>query len=128
MARPIAYKTFTRFIIVLVLSLLWNRYINRDAFLSLGKHAFFTAGAFLLTMAWFNHLRLDGMRVHHLAEKDVREKKKKKHPRKDIVDFVGEKIVSFDELDYDEQAVCKLAANLISGSVFMAMSLISTFL
>lgn len=128
MVRPIVYKSFTRFSAGLVLALLWDRYINTDAFLSVWEHACFILGAFLFGMAWFHYLRLDGMRIHYPGETDPQSRKQSNHPRRDIVDFVDEKIISFDELEYEEQVVCRFSADFLVGAGFWVLSFISACL
>ena len=53
-----------------------------------------------------------------------RKRKEKKHVKKDIADFVDEKIVSFDELEEEEKVVVNLLSNFISGLIFVLISLI----
>lgn len=123
MIRPIVYKSITKFAIGLAVSLLWERFINKDSLISAGDFAFFIVGVFLIAMAWFNYLGLDGLRVNS-PERKPKAAKKKLHWQKDIVDFVDVKIISFDELEKDEQALCSLISNLVVGAVFVLLSLI----
>lgn len=127
MKRPVFYKTFSRFVIGLVPALVWERFIKSNPMLSVVEYAFLVVGMVLLMMAWFNYLSLDGVRIHHLLEKEPKPKRKKHH-RRDIVDFVDEKIISFEELSYEEQKLCNLISNLTAGSVFIILSLIDTYL
>ena len=76
MIRPMLYQCATKVSIALVLCLLWDRFINREQYYSLVEFAFFVAGAFFLALAWFQYLRLDGARIHHLME-EKQEKKKR---------------------------------------------------
>ncbi len=127
MIRPLIYKTITKCSIVLVISLLWDNFINTAKIMSLTEDVFFIVGLIFVLFSWFQYLRLDGFTIHHLLEE--KEKKPiKKHWKKDIVDFVDEKIVSFDELDDDERVVVVLFSNLISGLIFVVISLVALVL
>lgn len=42
-----------------------------------------------------------------------------------MIDFVDEHIVTFDELDDEQQLACVLASNLFSGLVFLIPALIA---
>lgn len=122
MIRPIIYKTVTKVSIALTVVLLWNYWVNSNAFMpmSLGD-GFFIVGLMVTLFSWFNYLKLDGIRVNMSGYQ--KERKKKKHKIYDIIDFADEKIVSFDELESDEQEACKLASSLITGILFLFISL-----
>lgn len=119
MIRPMLYQCATKVSIALVLCLLWDRFINREQYYSLVEFAFFIAGAFFLALAWFQYLRLDGARIHHLMEEKQEKKKKKQHFTKDIVDFADEKIISFSELSDDERIVCRFLGDLLCAVLFL---------
>ena len=122
MVRPILYKSVTRCSIALAVILLWDRFIDSSL------HAFRDAGAvaaiFLFMMSWFSYLKLDGMKVHFMME-DKLKKKPKKHWKTSMIDFVDEHIVTFDELNEEEQTACLMASNLISGLVFLIVSMVA---
>ncbi len=119
MIRPMLYQCATKVSIALVLCLLWDRFINREQYYSLVEFAFFVAGAFFLALAWFQYLRLDGARIHHLMEEKQEKKKKKQHFTKDIVDFADEKIISFSELSDEERIVCRFLGDLLCAVLFL---------
>lgn len=119
MIRPMLYQCATKVSIALVLCLLWDRFINREQYYSLVEFAFFVAGAFFLALAWFQYLRLDGARIHHLMEEKQEKKKKKQHFTKDIVDFADEKVISFSELSDEERIVCKFLGDLLCAVLFL---------
>ena len=119
MIRPMLYQCATKVSIALVLSLLWDRFINRAQYYSLVEFAFFVAGAFFLALAWFQYLRLDGARIHHLMEEKQEKKKKKQHFTKDIVDFADEKVISFSELSDEERIVCRFLGDLLCAVLFL---------
>ena len=119
MIRPMLYQCATKVSIALVLCLLWDRFINREQYYSLVEFAFFVAGAFFLALAWFQYLRLDGARIHHLMEEKQEKKKKKQHFTKDIVDFADEKVISFSELSDEERIVCRFLWDLLCAVLFL---------
>lgn len=126
MIRPMLYQCAIKISIALVLCLLWDRFINREQYYSMVENAFFVAGAFFLALAWFQYLRLDGARIHHLLEEKKEKKKKKKHHfTKDIVDFADEKIIPFSELADDERIVCRFLGDLLCGALFIIPALIA---
>ena len=119
MIRPMLYQCATKVSIALVLCLLWDRFINREQYYSLVEFAFFVAGTFFLALAWFQYLRLDGARIHHLMEEKQEKKKKKQHFTKDIVDFADEKVISFSELSDEERIVCRFLGDLLCAVLFL---------
>lgn len=119
MIRPMLYQCATKISIALVLCLLWDRFINRDQYYSLVEFAFFVVGIFFLALAWFQYLRLDGLRFHHLLEEKKEKKKKKQHFTKDIIDFADEKIISFSELSDEERVVCRFLGDLLCAALFL---------
>ena len=119
MVRPIIYKTATKLSIALVVVQLWNRWINTKSIMSL-RDGYFAVGLIVLMLSWFSYLKLDGISVHLWTEK---KEKKKKHRMYDIIDFADEKITSYDELEPNEQVACKLASSLITGVIFLIVSL-----
>lgn len=121
--RPILYRSVLRGSIALAAVLVWNRFANKAGFLSMRRDAFLVAGIFFLAMAWFVYLRLDNVKVPRLPK---REKKKVfRHSYGDIIDFADEHIVSFDELDDGDQDLCRFAADLILGVLFVLASVLS---
>jgi hypothetical protein len=119
MIRPIIYKGFTRFLIGLVIALLWNRFINRSAFYSVTSFAFPILGFVFIGMAWFSFLGMDGMKLHGKKKKETKEKKINYG---DMADFVDTE-VSFDDLDDNEKSACNLAANLLCSVIFFVLSI-----
>ncbi len=123
MTRPIIYKMLTRVGIGLVISLIWDRFINIEHYFNMTEHAFLIVGAFLWMMAWIGYLRLDGVGFHYKKRKE--ETEKKKHRTKEMVDFVEEDAVSFDELTKEERVACNFAANFFSGAIFIIISVVA---
>ena len=101
MLRPIIYQAVTRFSVGLAAALLLDRFVNvNQSQYSAAEFSFLAVGIILLAAAWINYLKLDGLESPFVDFK-FRKKKKKKHFKQDIVDFVDEKIISFDELQED---------------------------
>ncbi len=125
MFRPTLYKTVTKLAVCAVIVLLWDRYLNPLGF-SVLEYGCFCVGGIIALLAWFEYLRLDGMVVHHLNE-DIRKKKKERHRSKDIVDFVGEKIISYDELEPEERALCRMLSDLLCGGILLIPGFVGLF-
>ncbi len=123
MVRPMIYKIATKSSIVLVLALLWDRFVNTSDYLSMRKDVFFIIGFIWMLFAWFQYLKLDGYTIQYVF-RHKRERKEKKHIQRDIVDFVDEKIISFDELEEEEKVVVNLLSNFITGLIYVLISLI----
>lgn len=123
MLRPIVYKCFTKLSIGLALALLWDRFINVDKIYYLVRDAFFVVGVSFWACVWFQYLRMDGVSIDRLSKSDKKERKRFR--TKDIADFVDEKIVSYDELEKDEQAVCRIMSNFACGCIFLIPAIIS---
>jgi len=124
MIRPIIYKTATKASIALTVVLLWNYWINTKSFMSL-EDGFFIVGLTVTLLSWFNYLKLDGIRINMNSN---HKEKKKKHRTSDIIDFADEKIISFDELEVDEQEACKLASSFITGCIFLLTAIVKTII
>lgn len=121
MIRPILYKTVSKCLTALAAVLLWDRFINRGGAMSVLRDGCMVAAIFLFVMAWFSYLELDGVRIHHMLENE--RKRPERHKAKDMVDFVDEHIVSFDELSGRERSICKLISSLASGLIFLIPAL-----
>ena len=123
MIRPTVYKAFARFVYSLLISLLWNRFVN-GGFYPLSHAFLFFAVAFAI-LAWVGYLRLDGVRMPHLTDWMTSSLPHKKPERSygDIADYIDENVVSFDELEDEEKTVCKLLANIACAVVYVLLSL-----
>lgn len=132
MLRPIIYSTFTKFVCSLCLVLLWDRFVNAKNTVPYGvvDFAFFIAGAWLLLWAWMQYLALDGMTRGFEVFEKIGEmfKRKPKHFSRDFVDFVDEKVITYDMLEEDEQQVTRLLSNLFSGILFLIPAFIASIL
>lgn len=121
MIRPILYKCVNKCSIALVIVLLWDRYVTHGA-MPVVRDGGFAAGLVFFALAFLAYLRLDGVKM----DRPQKERREKKHfASHDMIDFVDEHIVTFDELDDEQQQACILASNLFSGLVFLIPALIA---
>lgn len=121
MIRPTLYKCINKSSIMLAAVLLWNRFVNKGR-LTVWDGCFIAAVIFL-GLAWASYLYADGIRIPVIF-KDRKQKKPRRHATADIVDFVDEHITTFDELDDDEQQLCRFLSNAISALIFFIASLV----
>jgi hypothetical protein len=122
MIRPIIYMVFTRAVLGLTTALLWNEFVNIRSVLPMRTFAFLFLGIFFLVMGWMAYLRLDGIRMPTFDKGLFEWKHKPKRTYGDMIDYVGENVVSFDDLEDDEKDACRLAADLICGAVFLLLT------
>lgn len=113
MIRPILYLCAGKWAAAAAFALVWNRFFNPGGQRPL-SWAFAALAAVFVGLAWLQYLKRDGVSIHYLFE-DKREKKKK-HPKRDIVDYVDEKITALADLEEDERILCRLISNL-AGAV-----------
>lgn len=121
MLRPTVYRTVTKAAVVLVLSLLWDRFLNRDGPFGI-DYAFTVLGLICLALSWFSYLSLDGVGIHYLLERE--KPKKKKHIQRDMADYVDESVVPFDELEPEEQSACRLMSSFVTGAAFLLLGVL----
>ena len=121
MIRPLVYKIFTRGMLALFAAQLVHFFspagsgLSSFSNLSLGLGLLFVLFAFL---AW---LRLDGLKIPQLKLPRV----KKKDPpflAGSMADHINDEIVSFDDLDPEEQNVCVLLADLVLAAVCLILA------
>ena len=120
MIRPTVYKVFSRFILSLTASLLWDRFLNPTG-RSLYAWAFVFFGVFFLAAGWLAYLRLDGVRMPHITLPKLNKKPMRTYG--DMIDHTDEAIISFDDLEPEERDLCVLIADVILGAVFLLLSL-----
>lgn len=123
MIRPIVYQGLAKALITVVVSLLWNMFLNKAQLMSVVRDAFFVFGFIWLMLAWFQYLKLDGFTIRHFMEERKNKGKKKNHWKKDIADFMDEEVVAFRELEDDEKAGVRLASNLILAVILFIISI-----
>lgn len=120
---PVIHKVFTRVVLALTVSLLWNEFVNKGV-LSLHTSAFLFFGVLFAIAAWVSYLRLDDIRVPQFDKKLFDWKKMPKRSMGDMIDFVDERPAPYDELEPDEQTLCHLIANTVCCVLFLALSFI----
>lgn len=121
MLRPLIYKVFSRIVLSLTAALLWNEFVNKGQ-AATRSWAFVFLGAFFAVAAWMSYLRLDGVRAPQFDKTLFDWKRKPKRMVGDMIDYVDEKVVTFEELEQDEQSLVLLIANLVCCAVFFAVS------
>ena len=123
MIRPLIYKAFTRGVLALLAILLWNHFLQpRTPHITL-SWAFTTVGFLFFLCAYMIRLRMDGLHIPRM--------KPLKPPRRDpyraygdMADYLDEDVITFEELDSDEQDICSMLANLICGALSLIVSLL----
>lgn len=130
MIRPILYKMVTKVSVGLAAALLWDRFVNVNNMFSMMEFAFLAVGLVMMAAAWFQYLKLDGMKLPEVPKKiqEMAAERKNRHKERDIVDFVDEKIISFDELEEEEQVACNLASDFLGGLIFLIPALVVSIL
>lgn len=121
--RPIIHMTFTRIVLSLTAALLWNEFVNINAGLPMRTFAFLFLGIFLLVMGWMAYLRLDGIKMPTFDKRLFEWKRKPKRSYGDMIDHVDEYVISFDDLEDEGKDFCRLTADVLSGVIFLLLSL-----
>lgn len=124
--QPTIYKITSRAFLGITFSLLWNYFINENGTYIMVEKTFFFVGIVLLTMAWFNYLKLDGISIG-MRKKDNKRKDKSGHQSKNIIDFLEEDVTS-DELEEDDEILSAIIANIFTGICFLIPSIIAIYL
>lgn len=122
MLRPIAHMAFVRGVLGLTAALLWNEFTAPRSELPMRTFAFLFLGVFLLVMGWMAYLRLDGIKMPVFDRRLFEWNRKPKRTYGDMIDYVHENVVSFDDLEEDEKDFCRLAANVLCGILFILLS------
>ncbi|MDR0397221.1 MAG: hypothetical protein LBH66_07965, partial [Oscillospiraceae bacterium] len=122
MIRPIIYMTFTRAALGLTASLLWSHFARPDP--SRLAWAYMALTAVFFALAWLAYLRLDGAKLPAPDKRLFEWRKRPTRSYGDISDYADDKLYNADDLEDDETDFCRLAANLISGIIFIVASLI----
>lgn len=122
--QPTIYKIILRAFLGVAFSLLWNHFINKNETHIMVEKAFFFVGVVLLTMAWFNYIKLDGVSMTRIGNKG---KDKSGYQSKNIIDFL-EKEVTSDELEEGDELLSAIIANILTGICFLTFSIITIYL
>ena len=123
LARPTIYLGVCKLLIVLLLSLLWFRFIDGGQ-----RGAGFAMNIFglvLLLISWFYYLSIDGFSPVQNLFGRRKTKKKKEAVSFDIADFTDEDITQYRDLEPEERTACQLVSGLAAG---MAAIVIGLFL
>ena len=123
LVTPIVHKTFTRIIMALTFSLLWNEFINKGM-APMRTFAFTFFGVLFAVAAWVSYLRLDDIKVPQFDKKLFDWKKTPKRSMGDMIDYVDERPAPYEELEPDEQTLCLLVANCVSCLFFVVLALV----
>ncbi len=118
MIRPVIYQVFTRFLVCLCLALLWNRFVAPRVAAAGAAWGFAFFAVFFAAMAWLAYLRLDGVRVPKFDRRLFRRKKSPERAYGDMIDYVDEPIITFEELSDEEKDLTLLIANLVTAALF----------
>lgn len=116
-------KTFPRAVIGLLVCFFWNRFLNSAGRLNVYSHAFMAVGLIFAALSWLNYLRLDGVNAPKFFKKKLFQKPPKRKMG-DMIDFVDEKVTSFEELDEDEGTAATFVANIIAAVLFLVPSVV----
>lgn len=122
--QPAIYKIISRIFLGVTFSLFWNHFINKNETHIMVEKAFFFVGVVLLTMAWFNYIKLDGVSMTRIGN---RGKDKTGHKSKNIIDFLEEEVTS-DELEECDELLSAIIANILTGICFLTLSIIAIYL
>ena len=121
--RPLIYKIFTRGILALFAAQLVHFFVPASWPLSrFSNLALLLGGLFLLftVLAW---LRMDGLNLPQLK---LPRMKKKDPPflTGDLADHLDDDLVSFDDLDAEDQAFCVFLADALLALLCLTLTLV----
>ena len=122
--RAVLYQVFTRYVSCLCFALLWDFLFNKDRLRPVST-AFLLFAAVFAVLAWTAWLRLDGLSVPKLDRRLFRRRKTPERAYGDLIDYVDEDIVTFDDLDDEEKDQCLVLSNLITAALFLITSLLT---
>ena len=122
MLRPMLYKAFTRLMIGLCACLLWNEFMNPGKNPVVRTSAFLFMAALLGAAAWMSYLRLDGIKAPQFDRKLFDWKRPPARSYGDMIDYVDEEPVQYDDLEDDEQSLCLFIADALCAVAFLIIS------
>ena len=119
--RPLVYSCFSKTVVGFCGILVWDRFVNVKNTIPypIVGDGFFILALWFFSWAWFQYLAFDGMRTKFLTGLDYLAKKGRKHSNRQMMDFVNEKIITFDDLIEEEQIAVKLCSDVIVGLLFL---------
>ena len=121
MIRPLVYKTFTRGILALFAAQLVHFFAPAGSGLSSFSNLSLALGLLFVLFAFLAWLRLDGLKIPQLK---LPRMKKKDPPflAGTMADHMDDEIVSFDDLDPEDQNVCVLLADCLLAVVCLILA------
>ena len=122
--RPTIYMASTRFLLALVLVLLYDRFMGHKSAANILANGFVLSGVVFALLAWIAYLRFDGLHMPKLFMKRVNIRKKPVRSYGDMIDHIDEEPASFDDLEDEEKDICIFIADLFCCVVFIALSFI----
>lgn len=121
MKTLIAQKCVLKAILAFIISFLWAKYIRLSPLMTISEYPLIFFGAFYLMLAWFNYLKLDGLKINTFANTQ-KKVKKSKHKTKQMIDYVDTELQPDVELTPKQILQAKLISNVICGVVFIIPS------
>ena len=121
MVRPLIYKIFTRGILALFAAQLVHYFAPAGSGFSSFSNLSLGFGLLFILMALLAWLRLDGLKIPQLKLPRL----KRKDPpflAGNMADHIDDEIVSFDDLDEEEQNCCVLLADAALAAVCLILS------
>ena len=112
MVRPLVYKIFTRGILALFAAQMIHFFASAGSGLSSFSSLSLGLGLLFLLFAVLAWLRLDGLKIPQLKLPRI----KRKDPpflAGSMADHIDDEIVSFDDLDEEQQNLCVLLADAV---------------
>ena len=122
LTRPLIYKLFTRLGVALLCVAALNRVRQAQGYASVWALGCMLLAGLFLAGAWLVHLRRDGTRIPRMKSLRFFHKKKPERAYGDMIDYVDEEIVDFDDLDDDEKDLVSMAVNLLCALVLLICS------
>ena len=121
MIRPLIYKFFTRGILALFAAQLVHFFAPADSGLASFSSLSLALGLLFLLFSFLAWLRLDGLKIPMLK---LPRMKRKDPPflAGNMADHMDDEIVSFDDLDPEEQSLCVLLADAVLAAVCLVLA------
>ena len=122
MVRPLCYKLFTRGVLTLFAVQLLHFFLPENWPLSRFSALSLMAGALFMLFSWVAWLRFTGLRIPQAKLPRLR-RKDPPFLTGDMADHLDDGIVTFDDLDGDEQSLCVLAADAALAVICLVFTL-----
>lgn len=117
-------KMIIRIILGICFIIFWNKFVNVSTNYRLLEKGLFFVGIYLLVMAWFNYLRLDG-----IAFKRNKRKEKKESLKKGLGDYLEEEAskIEVDQEDQREDLLLTALANIGTALIFLIPAILLAY-